>query len=125
MTVARSYSEPTKGDPESGRAFAGRRYAVVILFSKPVMNGRVQNLIENGLWEEPQGLAGELEQQYVEQMAGRIRKEQYNPKTGQTKIFWWESKNDHARDLANMQVLAATLCDILPDTLESMQQMKL
>jgi hypothetical protein len=118
--VARSYSEPAKGDPESGRAFAGRRFAVVIRFSKPVMNGRVQNQISNGLWEEPSGLDGEMEQQYVEQMAGRIRKETYDPKTGKTKIWWWESKNDHARDLANMQVLGATLSDILPDTLDSM-----
>ena len=57
-------------------------------------------------------------------MAGRIRKEDYNTKTGQTKIYWWESKNDHARDLANMQVLAATLSDILPDTLDSISEAK-
>jgi hypothetical protein len=119
--IRRSYSEPFKGDPESGTAHANRKFAIGIRFSKPVMNGRTQNLIDRGLWEEPAGLDGEMEQKYVEQMAGRIRKEEYNQKTGQTKIFWFESKNDHARDLANQQVLMATLCDILPDTLDAIE----
>ena len=57
----------------------------------------------------------EMEKEYAQQMAARVRKTDYVARTGETRVFWKESKNDHARDLANMQVLGAILSDLVPD----------
>jgi hypothetical protein len=115
-TVHRSYSQAVKGDPGAGTSAQGRQYAWVIFFSKPAMNAKVQELIDNGRWEEPLNTTDpEMEKEYSVQMAARVKKSEFNPKTGITKVFWKESKNDHARDLANGQCLGAMLCDLLPD----------
>lgn len=121
-SVARSYSEKLWGDPESGKTRQGRRRAPGMAFAKPTLNGRVQGLIDAGLWEEPITEDTELEREYAIQMAGRIRKVFYDEKTGRSKVVWWESKRDHARDLANMQTVGATLAEILPDTLDSISE---
>jgi hypothetical protein len=115
--VARSYSVPIQGDPETGT----NKRARLILFSKPTYNSRVQGLIDSGFWEEPATGDPKVEEEYTKQMAGRMRRVEHNKTTGKARVFWFETKNDHARDLANMQVLAATLSDILPDTLDGME----
>ena len=57
----------------------------------------------------------EMEKEYSQQMAARVRKTDYVARTGQIRVFWKESKNDHARDLANMNVLGAILSELVPD----------
>lgn len=117
--VLKSYAPLTSGDPGSGTSTGGRRYCHLIRFSKDQMNQTVQRLIAHGQWEEPMALDdAEMEKEYNAQMAARVRKTEYVLRTGETKVFWKESKNDHARDLANMQCLYAILADLLPDPAE-------
>lgn len=114
--VRRSYAPLAYGDPGAGTTAEGRRYCQLIRFSKPQMNQKVQELVESGAWEEPVTETDpEMEKEYSAQMAARIRKTEYNAKTGEARVFWYESKNDHARDLANMQVLGAVLGDLIRD----------
>lgn len=119
VRVLRSYAEPERGDPEHGR---GAKTCALIKFSKSRMNKRVQELLDGGAWEEPAGIEDEKEKEYNRQMAGRALRRKYDKKTNVLQEFWWEGRNDHMRDLANQQVLVATLCDILPDTLDSIEQ---
>ena len=113
--IRKSTAPLSWADPELGKSAQGRKYAPLIRFSKPQMNGKVQALIESGVWEEPQTEDSEIEKEYSEQMGSRIRVVDYNKRTGQARVFWKESKNDHARDLANMQCCFAILADVLPD----------
>lgn len=116
--IQRSYAPPTKGDPGMGTAKERQRFANLILFSKPQMNQVVQSLIDSGRWEEPITGERELEEEYAAQMASRVKRVEYSAKTGEARIYWKEGKNDHARDLANMQALGAILDDRLPDPAE-------
>ena len=114
--VQKSYAELAWGDPGSGTEKEGRRYAPLITFSKSAFNQKVQELIDNGHWEEPLNTSDpEMEKEYSQQMAARVRKTDYVDRTGETRVFWKESKNDHARDLANMNTLGAMLDDLVPD----------
>jgi hypothetical protein len=113
--ILRSYSERGWGDPGSGTGDQGRKYCPFIRFSKPQINQLVQQLIDNGRWIEPVSGDSDMEKEYASQMSSRVKVRDFNAKTGKTKVFFRESKNDHARDLANMQVLAAILREVLPD----------
>jgi hypothetical protein len=114
--IQKCYAPLAWADPGSGTAKEGRRRCPLIRFSKYQMNQQVQRLIDSGVWLEPQNAEDpEMEKEYAAQMGSRIKQSTYNPKTGQTKVWWKESKNDHARDLANEQVLGAILKDCLPD----------
>jgi hypothetical protein len=114
--VQKSHSPLSWGDPGSGTGKEGRRYAPLIMFSKSALNQKVQELIDNGRWEEPLNSTDpEMEAEYSQQMAARVRKTDYVARTGETRVFWKESKNDHARDLANMNTLGAMLADLVPD----------
>lgn len=116
-TVLKSYAPLAYGNPDSGAHVAtGRRYCGLIRFSKQQMNQKVQELIDSGAWEEPvAGEEPEMEKEYNAQMSSRVKKTEFNAKTNETKVYWREGKNDHARDLANQQVLGAILRDLLPD----------
>ncbi len=114
--VAKSYAPMAYADPESGSSNQGRRYCWLQRFSKPMMNAKVKELIDNNLWEEPiTGEDPEMEKEYQGQMGSRVKKTEYSSKTGEVKVFWKEAKNDHACDLANMQVMGAIICGYLPD----------
>lgn len=114
--VHKSYAPLSWGDPSAGTAMEGRKYAPLIRFSKNQMNQKVQELIESGVWEEPPfDGADEMEKEYNAQMSARVKKTEFDSKTGETRVYWKETQNDHARDLANMQVLGAILMDLLPD----------
>jgi hypothetical protein len=114
--VQKCYAPLTYGDPGSGTAAQGRKYCQLMIFSKPQMNQKVQELIDNGHWEEPLNQDDpEMEKEYALQMSSRVKKTEFNAKTGRSKIIWKETKNDHARDLANAQVLGAVLIDLMPD----------
>ena len=114
--VQKSYAPLAYGDPSGGTAKEGRRYCPLIRFSKSQLNQKVQELIDHGHWEEPiVGEDPEMEKEYAAQMSARVKKTEYSAKTGEHKVFWKEAKNDHARDLANQQVLGAILAEVLPD----------
>ncbi len=116
--IRRSYSQRIDADPNAGTTEEGKRYCPLIMFSKPQFNQIVQRLVESGAFEEPMDdgkLDADMEKEYSAQMAARVRRVEYDSKTNQPKIYWYESKNDHARDLANMQVLGAVLRDLLQD----------
>ena len=112
--VRKSYAPLSWGDPEMGVRGEGRRYAPLVRFSKHQMNQKVQELIDSGAWEEP-NLSTEMEEEYSAQMSSRVKVTDYDKRTGQAKIYWKESKNDHARDLANLQVVFAVIEKLLPD----------
>lgn len=114
--VRKSYAPLTYGDPASGRVGEGRRYAPLIRFSKAQMNQKVQEMLDSGAWEEPiSGEDAEMEKEYNAQMSARTKRTEFDKKTNEARVFWREGRNDHARDLANMQCLGAILADLLPD----------
>lgn len=114
--VQKSYAPLTYGDPSGGTAQGNRKYAPLIRFSKFQMCATVERLISQGQWEEPATTTDpDMEAEYAAQMASRVRKTEYNAKTGESKVYFWEGKNDHAADCANGQVLYAILADFLPD----------
>lgn len=114
--IRKCYAPRAYGDPGAGTKREGAAYCNLIRFSKPQLNQKVQELIESGLWEEPlNDLDPEMEKEYNAQMGARIRKTSTNPKTGEISVFWYENKNDHARDLANMNTLGAILTDCVAD----------
>jgi hypothetical protein len=113
--VEKSYAPLAWGDPGAGTGNDGKRHCPLIRFSKPAMNQKVQELIDHGHWEEPATGDPEMEKEYGLQMSSRVRKSEFNPKTGKTKVYFKESKNDHARDLANQAVLLGMLEDLVPD----------
>lgn len=117
--VLRSYSEPIDCDPEIGTEYQGQREVQRIDFSSPTYADRVQNLIDLGLWEEPQAAQGDLlEAQYRKQMAGEYKKRITIGQLKKEKLVWYcPSGNNHAFDCAKMQALGATLMDVLPDEL--------
>jgi len=114
--VQRCYAPLTRADPDAGTAGPTRRECPLIRYSKDQMNQKVQELIDHGDWLEPLNFEdAEMEREYNMQMAARVKVREYAGKTGQLIVRWKESKNDHARDLANMQVLFAVLLNVLPD----------
>lgn len=122
VSVLRSYSPVSYGDPEIGIRGGRRKHCNLIHFSKSQMNQKVQELIDAGLWEEPvEGEDPEVEKEYNAQMGARVKKREYQIKTGETKVYWKESQNDHARDCANGQVLGAVLRSLVPDPATEIQ----
>jgi hypothetical protein len=48
-------------------------------------------------------------------MAARVKRTEYVAKTNEMRTYWFEGKNDHARDIANTQALGAVLRELIPD----------
>ncbi len=118
-SILRSYSEPIPCDPEMGTAYQGAREIERIDFCAYTYADRLQNLIDHGLWEEPViEKPDSLELEYRKQMASEFKK-RFVTGALQKEHFKWvcPSKNNHAFDCSKMQILAATLLDILPDEL--------
>lgn len=115
--IERSYSEPVWVDPEIGTALENRQQVQMIRFSSPTYADRLQNLIDRGLWEEPDlDETDPVEVEYRRQMGSEYKKPKRDKFTGKTKLIWvCPSGNNHAFDCGKEQVLAATLMDILPD----------
>jgi hypothetical protein len=114
-SIVKSYAPLSWGDPGAGTRDDGRRYCNLVRFSKPQMNELVQRLYENGRWIQPQSGNPEMQKEYSEQFGSRVRMREFDQKTGKTKVWWKESKNDHGRDLANMQAFGAVVEDLMPD----------
>ena len=120
--VERSYSEPVWVDPEIGTAMESRGQQVqMVRFSSPTYFDRVQNLIDRGLWMEPDlDESDPVDVEYRKQMSAEFKKPKRDKFSGKTKmVIVCPSGNNHARDDARMQALAATLLDILPDVTEA------
>lgn len=115
--VQKSYAPLSRGDPESGTSNEGRHYANLIRFSASRMADRVHMLLSKNLWVEPAGHEDDLEEQeYRRQMSSEFKKRKVDKFTGKMQWVWvCPSGNNHAFDCAKMQVLAATLADLLPD----------
>ena len=117
--VEKSYSPQTWGDPESGRKAQGRTLAKLIHFAKPTINARLQRLRASGLFMVPAGGDPELEKEYSKQMAAEYLRRERDPDTGRVAEEWvCPSGNNHAWDCEGMQVLAATILQILPDSFD-------
>lgn len=113
--VRRSYSEATWIDPHAGTITGGRKKCPMIRFSKSQMNAKVQEMIDRGFWKEPITGDEEIEKEYNAQMGSRVKRTEFDRKTNQTRVYWREGKNDHARDLANQQALGAIMARLIPD----------
>lgn len=115
--VLKTYSEGTDCDPEMGTSNQGAVTIKRIDFSAPTYADRVQNMIDLGLWEEPQvDVVDALEQQYRKQMVAEYKKKiTVGPLKKERTIWVCPSKNNHAFDCAKMQALGATIMGLLPD----------
>jgi hypothetical protein len=82
------------------------------------MGDRLQALLDGGHWQEPRAHEDDPgEREYKRQMASEFKKKKENKFTGRFEWVWvCPSGNNHARDCAKMQVLAAILADMLPDS---------
>ena len=92
-------------------------------FCSSTYSDRLQGLIDRELWEEPIcPQPDSLEVEYGKQMAGEYRKRVVSGALKKERFIWFcPSGNNHARDCAKMQVLAATLLNILPDELPGLE----
>lgn len=115
--VLRSYSAPKRGDPESGKVGAGRRFAQYFHWSNPTNRAVVRGLLERGRIVEPANVdpGDEMEIEYRKQMRGQWRKKVINKSTGKVRFEDKEKPNDHARDCWNMGVTALKMLKLLPD----------
>jgi hypothetical protein len=115
-TVERSYSKPRHGDPEVGKVYQGRRFAVVIYWSNPSIKARLKRLIQRGKWIHLRYPPGDpIGKELKTQMAGAWFIKKRDQVTGRVRIIWRDNGNDHAYDCASMIVTAATILKILPD----------
>jgi hypothetical protein len=113
--VNRSYAPLEKADPEAGKSGEGRKYCPFLRFSKHALNGAVQTLIDSGRWVERHNENDEMAAELAAQMAARVKVVDYDKRTGFARTYWKETKNDHARDCANMQCTFAIIAELLPD----------
>ena len=79
------------------------------------MQDRLQELIDAGVWSEPDGDSEtDMGREYERQMSSEYRKKRVNKFTGREELVWvCPSGNNHARDCAKMQVVAATITGLL------------
>jgi hypothetical protein len=116
FVVERSYSPAAKADPEIGQVHEGRRWATLIRWSNPTIKDRLQRHIDQGKWlDPPLDPDDEMEKEFRRQMKGQWKTMKRHPLTGRVTWIWRDNGNDHARDCACEQVLAATILKILPD----------
>jgi len=117
--IEKSYSEQQWGDPESGTAQEGTRFAPLVIFAKDTVNERLQRIRQTDLWMDPQIAPDEMEHEYREQMAAEYPQTRRDPLTGFVSTVWvCPSGNNHAWDCEGMQIVGATILTILPDTFE-------
>ena len=113
--IQRPYAPWTWGDPGEGTEAQGRKHAPLLRFSSTPLQDRLQELIDSGLWAEPEGDSDtEMGREYERQMSAEFRKRRTNKFTGKEELVWvCPSGNNHARDCGKMQVLLATISQLL------------
>lgn len=109
------WSQLTWGSPGVPMCVDGRISAPLYRFASDVMADRVQGLIDSGLWQEPEeDQPSETEHAYNIQMTAEIP-EIITDKKGRRRRQWRQIRPDnHAWDLAKMQVLFAMQAGFLP-----------
>jgi hypothetical protein len=82
------------------------------------MSERVNKLIDKGRWVEPSGSEDDpSEIEYRRQMTAEYKKRKVDKFSGKVEWKWvCPSHNNHAFDCAKMQVVAAILADLVPDS---------
>ena len=115
--IMRSFAPMTAGDPESGSIGEGHRFARLIRFSSGTMKDRLQQLISSGRWTEPAVSESDpVEKEYRRQMTAEFKRKMEHKVTHKLQWIWvCPSHNNHAFDCAAMQVLGATMANIVPD----------
>jgi hypothetical protein len=116
VSVQRSFSVVTYGDPEMGTRRQGAGMAPIIAWSNPTIKDRLDRLVRLGKWTEPPDDPNDpMDVEYRRQWKGQRKIRRVNKQPGQTRWEWVDNGNDHARDCANMQVVVATILQFLPD----------
>lgn len=111
VRVMKFYAPLSYGEPERG-AYRGRK-CPLIRFSAPAAADKVQQLIENRLWVEPEDVDTEMEREYRVQMAAEFKRKFTNNR-GRTEWAWvCPSGNNHAWDCAKMQVVGAWILGLI------------
>lgn len=120
--VKKPWAPVTYHDPGEGTSQQGKRRCPLVIFSSPTMAGKVTALVEKGLWVEPavDDLAmDEMEREYRTQMSAEFQRPRINKFTGRRELVWvCPTGNNHAFDLAKMQVLAAMQAGLIPAGIE-------
>lgn len=113
IAVQRPWSPPFKADPDSGTKAAQSRYCNCIRFSSDAISDRLQGMIDVGQWKEPKEDTKEG-QEYALQLHSEVKRKK-TAQDGSASYYWHQTRPDnHARDCAKMQTLAAMIRGI-PD----------
>jgi hypothetical protein len=117
VRVMRSYSPPSFVDPEHGKSAQGRKgSAVLVFFSEPTMNDRLQQLIDSGLWSESKEADGEMDREFRLHITAERPREKQDP-YGRTVRQWVTMRKDnHGRDCAKMAVARMTIFGVVADS---------
>lgn len=112
--VMRSYSEPARGDPEQGKRGEGQAFAILVRFSSPIFNERVDSMISSGSLTISDGLDAD---EFKKHLASEYRKQKRDKFTGRVEWKWvCPSGKNHYRDCTKEAILSATMAGCLPDS---------
>jgi hypothetical protein len=107
-TIQRPWSAPFKADPDIGTKSAQSRYCNALRFSSDAISDRLQGMIDAGQWKEPKEDTKEGAE-YAPQLHSEVKRKE-TKSDGSPSYYWHQTRADnHARDCAKMQVLAATI----------------
>lgn len=114
--VQKPWAPRTYGNPAEGVQRKGGKLCILFRFSAPTCADRVLALIQRGLWVEPDSDQGsEMEREYRIQMTAEFKRPKIDKFTGRrVMVYVCPSGNNHAFDLAKMQVLCAMHAGCLP-----------
>lgn len=120
IRVQKAWAPLTWGDPGEGTTHEGRNRCPLIRFSAPTIADRLDGLIKQGLWVEPEtDRADQMEREYRVQMSAEFKRPKLNKFTGHRVMVWvCPSGNNHAFDCGKMQVLCAMHAKLLPQGIE-------
>lgn len=118
--VRRSYSTPAKGDPEAGKRRQGQRFCKLVRWSNPAIKDRLKRLRDGkGVkWQHTQTKESEDELEYERQMRAEYPVIKKDVNGRRSRSWTCPSGNNHFFDCEALQVLMATLFDMLTDNLE-------
>jgi phage terminase large subunit GpA len=120
-TVWRSYSEPTNVDAESGTEAGGVRHCQLLRFSDSTLQDRLEQLLKRGLMKSPEKSEGEMDELYRRHLANEFKRLKKNKNTGRSEWQYVSRGPNHLRDCEKLQVLGATLAELLPDAIEEIK----
>lgn len=120
VVIMRSFSKSVPVDAMEGTRSAGRRMTRLIRYSSDIMADRLKAHIDNEHWVEPVlNPNDELEIEYRKQMASEQKRFKRSETTGRYQMTWVQIRKDnHAWDLAKMQILAMTIMGLIPDEIQ-------